>query len=143
MQMPETLRSRLANEFRFAAIKMTESPDLLSKLFFFSAFYGEVARVFNQAWSSELALVHLVLQTVHQQASARVGALASGVEPAIGLAKGFPEALDRVANELAELFESKQIDDARLYQILARTAELTYATTGNGYYLCLKGKIKI
>jgi hypothetical protein len=138
-QLPETLRTRLANEFRFAANRMADTPDLAAKLYFFSAFFGELNRAFNQSWSPELGLAYSVLKDVHQQISGRVGM----PTPGTGIPAGLPGALDRVANELAELFESERIDDAQLYQALARAAELGYVATGNGYYLYLKGQITI
>jgi len=138
-KLPEALRARLANEFRFAAEKMADTHDLAAKLYFFSAFYGELNRALNQSWSPELGLAHLVLHRVHEQITGRVNM----PTPGTGIPAGFPAELDRVANELAELFGGKQIDDARLYQLLARTAELGYVSTGNGYYLYLKGQIKI
>jgi hypothetical protein len=54
-----------------------------------------------------------------------------------------PEALDRVAAGLATIFESERIDEVKLYQLLARAAELGYVATGNGYYLYLKGQIRL
>jgi len=138
-KLPEALRARLASEFRFAAEKMADTHDLAAKLYFFSAFYGELNRALNQLWSPELGLAHLVLSKVHEQITGRVNM----PTPGTGIPAGFPAALDGVANELAELFGGKQIDDARLYQLLARTAELGYVSTGNGYYLYLKGHIKI
>ena len=139
MQLPETLQLRLASEFRFAADKMADAPDLPTKLYFFSAFYGEVNRAFNQSWSSELGLMHLVLREVYQQISGRLNM----PTPGTAIPKELPEALGWVASELAELFEGKQIDDARFHQVLARAAALSYVATGNGYYLYLKGQIRI
>ena len=139
MALPKALQERLANAFRFAADKMADVPDLGMKLYFFSVFFGELNRAFNQSWSRELGLAHLVLRDVHEKINAR----AHVPTPGTGIPPGFPGALDSVANELAELFEAKRIDDAQLYQILARAAELGYVATGNGYYLYLKGAIKL
>lgn len=139
LKLPEALATRLAKEFRFAATKMADAPDLATKLYFFSAFFGELNRAFNQLWSPELGLAHLVLQNVHEKINGRINVPAAGTR----IPSELPGALDHLANDLAELFESKQIDDARLHQILARAAELGYAATGNGYYLYLKGQIKI
>jgi hypothetical protein len=138
-RLPEALRARLAKEFRFAATKMVDAPDLAAKLYFFSAFFGELNRAFNQLWSPELGLAHSVLKDMHQQITGRLSMLIPGT----GIPPELPGALDRIADELATLFGSKQIDDAQLCQILARAAELGYVATGNGYYLYLKGQIKL
>ncbi len=137
--LPKPLQKRLANEFRFAAVNMAATPDLATKLYFFSAFYGELHRILNQSWSPELALAHLVLKEVHQQINGRLTMPAPGG----GIPDGFSDALDQVANELAELFAGKQVDGAKLHKVLARASELGYVVTGNGYYLYLKGDINI
>lgn len=139
LKLPRPLQTRLATEFRFAADNMANSPDMATKLYFLSAFFGELNRALNQWWASELALSHLVLKEVHQQVNARISVPAAGT----GIPNGLPEALDQVANELAALFAARQIDDSQLQRVLARAAELGYAVTGNGYYLYLKGQIKI
>jgi hypothetical protein len=139
MQLPEALRARIATEFRFAADSMANTPDLGAKLYFFSAFYGELNRAYNQLWSPELGLAHLVLREVYNLVNGRL----SMPTPGTGIPPEFPAAFDRVANELAGLFESEHIDDAQLYQTLGRVAQLGYVATGNGYYLYLKGQIKI
>ncbi len=139
MQLSEPIRSRLAEEFRFAADGMAANPDLPVKLYFFSAFYGELHRMLNQSWSADLVLTHLVLKEVHQQISGRLNM----PTPTGGIPTGFPDALDQVANDLADLFAGQQVDDSELHKILARAAELAYAVTGNGFYLYLKGEIKI
>lgn len=138
-ELPEELRARLADEFRFVADRMANTPDLATKLYLFSAFFGEFSRAFNQSWSPELGLAHSVLREVHQQINGRL----SMPTPGTGIPQELPEALDRVADTLATLFESQQVDDVKLYKVLARAAELGYVATGNGYYLYLKGQIKI
>jgi len=142
VRLADSDRKRLASEFRFAADKMADSTDLLDQLFFFSAFYGEVARVLNLSWSAELALLHLVLNTVHQQINARVISLVSG-DRVVGIAKELPSTLNRVASELANLFEAKEIDEAQFHSLLTKMSELGFVTTGNGYYLYTKGLIKL
>jgi hypothetical protein len=139
IKLPKALQERLANEFRFAANKMLESPDLVTKLYFFSVFFGELNRAFNQLWDSDLGLTHLVLRDVHERINGRVNVPAVGTR----IPDELPGALDQLANDLAALFETKQIDDAQLHQLLARAAELGYVVTGNGYYLYLKGEIRL
>ena len=143
MQLPKATQTRLAQEFRFSAQKMAETPNLQTKLYFFSALYGEVSRVLNQVWDSELSLLHLVLQSSHRMISSRVAAYVSGAERTIPIPEDFPEALDATANALAEVFEEPEIDPTRLGRVLAKIAALAYVTTGNGYYLHVKGALKV
>jgi hypothetical protein len=60
-----------------------------------------------------------------------------------GLPVGYLDALDEVSEEFAAIFESEVIDRVRFYAAVSRLAELGYAVTGNGYYLYLKGMIRI
>lgn len=89
-----------------------------------------------------MALAHLVLKESREQISGRLNTPAQGI-PGAGIPTGFSDALDRLAANIAELFAAKEIDGSQLMIELARAAELGYAVTGNGYYLYLKGKIKI
>jgi hypothetical protein len=137
--LPEVVRGRIASEFRFAAETMAATPDLGEKLYIFSAFFGELNRALNQFWTPELGLAHLVLREVHQLINGRL----SMPTPGTRIPPELPEALDRVAAGLATIFESERIDEVKLYQLLARAAELGYVATGNGYYLYLKGQIRL
>jgi len=141
-KLPDTLRERLDKEFHFAAAGMSGAPDMQQKLYFFSVFYGEINRVLNQWWSPELALAHSVLKDTTEQISGRINSPMVGT-PNGGIPQGFSEALDQLASDLAELFAVPKVEGARLYLALARAAELGYAVTGNGYYLYLKGAIKV
>lgn len=140
MQLPKPIQKRLRNEFRFAADSMAAAPDLSKKLFFFSALYGEANRSLNEHWDTELALVHLVLVSAHRDILGRT----SQPPPFSGeVPQELPEALTKVAADLAELFEDSKQDPVRLYEVLTRVAEVAYTATGNGYYLYLKGAVKL
>ncbi len=83
--------------------------------------------------------MHLVLQKVHGQLNERINIPTVGPE----VPSELPGALDKLASELAELFRGKQIDEGALTHILAKAAELGYVVSGNGFYLYMKGDIKI
>jgi hypothetical protein len=141
--LPDQIRDRLAQEFRLAASKVAEAEELEPKLYYFSVFYGETGRMLNLHWNADLALLFEVVQTACQQIGNRARVPAGGGIPVAGIPDGFLAALDQVSQELAESFQGQEIDLPRLYAALGRTAELTYATTGNGLYLHLKGMIKL
>lgn len=140
MQLPKPIRQRIHDEFRFAADRMASAPDLAGELYFFSALFGEVNRSMNQHWDAELALLHLVLVSAHREVMGRISqpGLLSGDVP-----QELARVLSEVAAELAELFESPEQDTGRLHKVLARVAEAAYTATGNGYYLYLKGAVKL
>ena len=140
MQLPEPIRERLQAEFRFAAERMAAVPDLVGKLYFFSALFGEVNRSMNQHWDAELALLHLVLVSAHREVFGRI----SQASPVSGdVPPELPDALTQGAADLARLFESPKQDIAQLHEVLARVAEVAYTATGNGYYLYVKGAVKL
>ena len=143
MQLPDSIKQHLSKEFRFIATRLTKTTSLETKLYFFSAFYGEANRALNYYWDSELALLHLVLQSVHQQITARMGALSRRAERPVAIPNELIPALDQVALDLATLFELEKMDSQMLYKILCRISELGYSATGNGYYLYTKGELKI
>lgn len=143
MQLPKGLKDRLAEEFRFAATKMAETPDVQRKLYYYSAFYGEVSRILNQSWDSELSLLHLVIQSSHNLINSRVSAFASGADRIIDLPENLPAILDEIAGSLADALAGPQVHSEEIYKIMQRISDLSYVTTGNGYYLYKRGTLKI
>jgi len=149
VQLPKSVHEKLAHEFRFAADGMVGTNDLLAKLYLFSTFYGETNRALNEVWDRELALMHMVTQAAHQQISNAVAVAPRQLvtirdKPTIlTLPTELAETLTKLGVELAEIFESKNIDSVRLHDLLYRVNELAYTTTGNGFFLYLKGAIKL
>ena len=141
--MPENNRDRLASEFRFAADRMAQAPDIGTRLYFFSVFFSESQRMLNLDWDENLALVMLVTKDVYREISQRIAQMASGQDKVVGLIESIPDELTKVGDELASYYESEHSDDSQLLRILGRLSTLSYATTGNGKYLALKGDIKI
>jgi hypothetical protein len=140
--LPEPIRQRLATEFRFTASRIAEASDINTKVYYFSVFFGETGRQLNMHWDADLAL----LWSVSQHACGAIGgriAQATGAFPLGGFPDKFMQAIDEVSVELASAFEGKELDLPRLYAALARTAELTFITTGNGAYLFQKGMVKL
>lgn len=141
--LPKPIHQRLASEFSLASKRVADTQDIDGKLYYFSVFHGETGRQLNMHWNADLALLFLVVQTACQQIANRVRLPVSAGFPPDGISEEWSKALDDVSRELALAFRSNEIDLVRLYAALARTAELTYATTGNGAYLYQKGMINL
>ena len=141
--LPETVRQRLASEFRFAADQMAEAPDMEAKLYFFSVFFGESQRSLNLAWDAQVALVHAVTQSVYREINQRIIQVASGQDRIVGLHEAIPNELTKAGNDLASVFEADETDGTELLRILSKMATLGYITTGNGKYLTIRGKIDV
>ena len=71
MKLPDAIRRRLAQEYKYAATRMQKSPNPIDKLYFFSVFYGEANRALNWSWDRDLALAHMVLKTATEQINSR------------------------------------------------------------------------
>lgn len=143
LELPQNIREDLTKEFRIAADMMKEAPDLPSKLYVFSSFQGAISRAFNKSWHGELALLHFVLQTAHAAISNRLNAMMAGRDRPIQVPNEVSDRLTAVADKLATIVTVEHIDEVVLVDIAVELATLTYTTTGNGYYLYLKGDIKL
>lgn len=141
--LPKALQERLASEFRFAADGMKAAEDYPTKVYFFSVFYGEPGRILNLHWERSLALLHDVVQKACQQMNLKP-TLPEGTTPLLkGIPIGWMEAFDQVGDEIASTYEADEVDESRLYAALGRVAELAYVLTGNGFYLFMRGAIKL
>jgi len=141
--LPKQVHKRLAEEFRYAASKVAEAGDIRGKIYYFSVFYGDAGRQLNIHWDPDLALLWVVTQGACQAVNSRAAQTGDADFPLGGFPDGFAQAINEVSHELAAAFEGNEIDVPRLYAALARIAELTYATTGNGAYLYDKGMIRL
>lgn len=116
-----------------------KSPE--DKLYFFSAIYGIINRVMNFQCDSLLVFMHQILQVVHQAISQRFtgpnipGAVSSSIP------NEFWVSLLSYLLELRLAFENK--DDDKIREVLEKFSNLWYATSGNGFYLYLRGKLVI
>ena len=141
MQLPDELRSRIATEFQYAVDRMRSADDAHAKLYYYSAFFGEISRILNFHWDRDLALVHLVLSGTHSQVAGMAHNISTGRERAVKISVEHIEALINTTSELARYFETGGTD-SELYSLLGRIAEIGYASTGNGWYMLQRGLIK-
>ena len=141
LSLPDDLHKRLADEFRIGATRMAATTNPDEKLYYFSIFFGEAGRVLNWHWDRELALIWAMTQFMQTQAAARLQANRQGEQVAI-LRPPFFDALTESAVALADYVEHKGTQQ-ELNQILGRLGELSYVTTGNGFYLLEKGHFKL
>lgn len=142
LSLPKTINSRLAKEFRFVADQINNTDSPYTKVYLFSAFFGELQRTLNWHWDTGLLLCHQVTQQAHQQMAGRMSAVAQGNERPIGFPDGYFEQVDLISNQLADLFERLPVDETQFIDVLLKVAVLGYAATGNGNYLSLKGELQ-
>jgi hypothetical protein len=138
MKLKTEHKKAILEEFEYAAKMMREAQTFDEKLFYFSSTYGVLSRVFNFDFNPQLVFMHLVLNSVHSTILGRVQAMRAG-DNTIALKEEFFEKLTNTVDELISKIKS----GADVYDVLEKFAVLTYATTGNGYYLLRKGTFSI
>jgi hypothetical protein len=138
MKLSSKMRVALVKEIRFAVDNMKQSQKPTDKMYFFSAVYGMLQRVFNFEYDPELVFIH---QVVHQAFDAINNRINLGIQKDVpsSIPENLFEKLQNYLSELADNIES----DKKTYDILEKISVLGYSTIGNGLYLLIKNDLKI
>ena len=139
MELRDDIRHTLAKEFEFAVSKMEQSQGSFADfLYYYSAFYGALNRAFNLTWDRELSLLYMVTHYSYREMHGLID---------VGRHKWLPPEvpghLTSACKELARLFAENTLTRENLYPVLARISEVSYATTGNGFYNLDKGNLRL
>lgn len=117
------------------------------KLYYFSAIHGRINRVMNFHTDPVLVFVHQVLQTTHLSVVARLNSMKPPEQESfLGVPDEMIDAVFSATEDLRSAFEkyaSQEEADSEMWTVLKRFANISYATTGNGFYLFLTGKLQI
>jgi len=141
MNISNNYKKIIVEEFKNVATKMKESNDITDKLYFFSASFAILDRIFNLEFNPTLVLIHMVLQNAHFTIRGRAEALIRGQDKVVEIPPGF---FDNLQETILDIANSISKDDKNeLFKNLQKIANLSYITTGNGYYLFTKGMLKI
>ena len=134
MNLSKDMQKIFTDEAKNAIRRMKEAGTPEEKLYFMSAVYGAAFRVMNIHFDPELAFIHHVISATHGMMNANLTAIRRGqVVPT------FPEKIFERLEETLELLVAKIEQGEKTYPELERIFNLAYSTTGNGYYLYLKG----
>ena len=109
------------------------------KIYYFSALHGTVNRILNFECSADLVYLHHILNSTYTAFHGRIQALTQGMETAVKLDNVMLGRLLEATKELSDVIRVDG-DPSGVYRKLIN---LSYATTGNGYYLYEKGALKI
>ena len=139
MNLSKNMQTLFIDEIRFVVRKMKESADPSTKLYFFSAVYGMAFRIMNIEFDPELAFVHHVLNAAYGTINSRLAAVVQGQERGAAIPDKVFDRLEQGLEEMASRIEQGQ----ETYPVLQTIANLAYSTTGNGYYLYLKGLLPV
>lgn len=141
MNIPDDYLKIIVNEFKEVEqlCKSAVAPE--DKLYFFSATYGILNRVMNLHYDSILIFSHQILQAVHQTLAQRLSTATTNSPVSSSVPTIMLDSLTVYLPELTSAFEER--DDNKIRAILEKYNTLSYATSGNGFYLLLKGKLQL
>lgn len=138
MHLSASNQEVLVKEIRTVADYMGEANNAQEKMYFFSAVFGIANRLMNLEFDPELGFLHHVTQAVYTTINTNLAVAAQGQS----VATFPPLVFDKLQEALSDL--AKYIEEGKqTYLILERISNLAYSTSGNGYYLFLKGSLKI
>ena len=138
MQLSKNSKLAMANEIRTAVDYMSKTNVAQEKMYFFSAVFGIANRIMNLEFDPELGFVHHVTNAAHVTINGNLALVAQG-QSVRTFPPQFFEKLQEALEDLASHIEKGE----PTYPELERISNLAYSTSGNGYYLFLKGALKI
>jgi hypothetical protein len=134
MNISKDMQKVLTDEIRVARNHMKKVDSAEEKLFFLSAVYGVAFRIMNIQFDPELAFIHHVVNAAYNMMNTRLVSIkqGSGVNT-------FPKNVFEMLEDALERLIDKIEKGEKTYPVLENIFNLAYSTTGNGYYLYLKG----
>lgn len=138
MEISAKNKKILVNEIRTAVEYMSGNNDARQKMFFFSAVFGIVNRIMNIECDPELVFVHQVTNAAYNTINTNL-IMATQGQTTPTIPTPVFDKLQEVLEDLATYIE----EGKKTYPVLQRISNLAYSTSGNGYYLFLKGLLKI
>ena len=139
MNLSSDMQKRFTDEVNFVITNMKKTNNPAEKLYFLSAGYAMAQRIINLEYEPELNFIQQVLQLVYNMVNARLTAISGGQEGGISIPDDLFTSLEEALEEMVDRIEQ----GTETYLALQKMVNLAYSTTGNGYYLYLKGMIKI
>lgn len=138
MHLSASNQEAFVKEIRTVVDYMGKANTAQEKMYFFSAVYGMANRLMNLEFDPELGFLHHVTQAASTTINTHLALAAQGQS----VATFPPPVFDKLQEALSDLAEYIE-EGKRTYPILERISNLAYSTSGNGYYLFLKGSLKI
>jgi len=139
MNLSPDIQKRFTDEIHFVIKSMKNADTPAQKLYFFSAGYGMAQRIINFEYEPELTFIQQVLQLVYNMVNARLVAMSTRQEAGISIPDNLFNSLEEALEEMVNRIEQ----GAETYPALQKMVNLAYSTTGNGYYLYLKGMLTV
>ncbi len=138
MHLSPSNQEALVKEIRTVADYMGKANTPQEKMYFFSAVFGIANRIMNLEFDPELGFLHHVTHAACNTINTNLVLVAQGQS----VATFPPPVFDKLREALNDL-ATCIADGKQTYAQLERISNLAYSTSGNGYYLFLKGSLKI
>jgi hypothetical protein len=139
MKLSKLNKELIDNECEFALNKMENSSSPDEILYYFTAFYNVMNRVYNIEFSEELLFVNFVMEGTYNSIMSRMGSIKSGQSTVVTFHENFGSALIKITRDIKENFYNKP----KRNQALQKLVLLSFTTTGNGFYLSQKNKFDL
>ena len=141
MKISKKNHEMIVDEFKKVETLISESKSIEDKLYFFSASYGILNRIMNIEYDPILVFMHNILQIVHQNFSQRLNASKGSTSISNSIPEEMVNSLSQYLSNLRSDFEIK--DEHKIRLALEKFTTLAYSTSGNGFYLYLRGILKL
>jgi len=141
MKISQEYKDLIVNEFEEVDQSLQSAQDPNDFLYFFSASFGILNRIMNIQCDPTLVFMHQILQSLHQSMQARLQAAGINQSSTMAFPIEFLAKMKEILQQLRAAFMKGS--DAETHSVLSRAANLTYASSGNGYYLYIRQKLNI
>lgn len=142
MRIKDEYLHQILEEIRYCIDSWNKLEHIEEKLYYFSSIFGTINRVMNFDCDPILLFIHQVLQGLHQTLNSRLGSPRSqGQQSFMMIPDEFTTAIYDAMIELQDRIEHR--DDAKIRVVLEQISSITYAATGNGFFLWKRGKLKL
>ncbi|MGD9778022.1 MAG: hypothetical protein AB7U72_14125 [Methanosarcina sp.] len=141
MILSEEKKEIIINEFNEVYNLMKKTNDVAEKIFYYSATYAMVSRVFNIEFDPLLILMHSILQKTYNEINNFASNISNKQNVFFTLPKNYFDILENTLKELTVSIDKNE--DHLIYKTLEKLSVIGYITTGNGNYLYKKGLIEI
>ena len=141
MKLKKEYKDLIVNEFKEILELCQNTGRLEDKLYFFSGAYGVLNRVMNFNCDPTLIFIYNVLVESHRTLSGRMKAQNFTGTIYNSLPDEFVDAVFTNFESLISAIEEE--DENAIRKILEKLSTISFATTGNGFFLYLREKLII
>ena len=138
MNIPKIFKEELLKEFKENVKRIKEEKDVHKQLYYYSAIYGILDRIYRFHFDPEILFIYLVFNSTYNTMLQRIENIKRGdntIPFRIDL-------LSKIADHIEEITLRIEKNE-QCYDLLQKIVVLAYSTTGPGYYMLVKGQMKI